>query len=65
MSDSFGLESTQRPLSATSANTGCPAERNLRNTKVLTPIDGVATQVAQIELGRVAPASSTPAFAWM
>jgi membrane fusion protein (multidrug efflux system) len=32
------------------------AERNLRNTKVLSPIDGVATQVNQIELGRVAPA---------
>jgi membrane fusion protein (multidrug efflux system) len=32
------------------------AERNLRNTKVLAPIDGVATQVPQIELGRVAAA---------
>ena len=30
------------------------AERNLRNTKVLAPIDGVATQVPEIELGRVA-----------
>src|SRR5260370_27602163 len=32
------------------------AERNLRNTNILAPIDGAATQVAQIELGRVAPA---------
>ncbi len=38
------------------------AERNLRNTKVLAPIDGVATQVTQIELGRVAPAGQ-PVFA--
>ena len=38
------------------------AERNLKNTKVLAPIDGVATQVAQIELGRVAPAGQ-PVFA--
>ncbi len=38
------------------------AERNLRNTKVLSPIDGVATQVAQIELGRVA-AAGQPVFA--
>ena len=38
------------------------AERNLRNTKILAPIDGVATQVAQIELGRVAPAGQ-PVFA--
>ncbi len=38
------------------------AERNLRNTKVLSPIDGVATQVSQIELGRVAPAGQ-PVFA--
>src|SRR5208337_2788998 len=38
------------------------AERNLRNTKVLAPIDGVATQVNQIELGRVAPAGQ-PVFA--
>ncbi len=38
------------------------AERNLRNTKILAPIDGVATQVAQIELGRVAPAGQ-PIFA--
>jgi membrane fusion protein, multidrug efflux system len=38
------------------------AERNLRNTKVLAPIDGVATQVAQIELGRVAPVGQ-PVFA--
>ncbi len=38
------------------------AERNLRNTKVLAPIDGVATQVAQVELGRVAPAGQ-PVFA--
>jgi membrane fusion protein, multidrug efflux system len=29
------------------------AERNLRNTEVLAPIDGVATQVPQIQLGRV------------
>ena len=35
---------------------------NLRNTKVLAPIDGVATQVPQIELGRVAPAGQ-PVFA--
>ncbi len=38
------------------------AERDLRNTKVLAPIDGVATQVSQIELGRVAPAGQ-PVFA--
>jgi len=38
------------------------AERNLHNTKILAPIDGVATQVAQIELGRVAPAGQ-PVFA--
>jgi membrane fusion protein (multidrug efflux system) len=38
------------------------AARNLRNTKILAPIDGVATQVAQIELGRVAPAGQ-PVFA--
>ena len=38
------------------------AERNLRNAEVLAPIDGVATQVAQIELGRVAPAGQ-PVFA--
>jgi membrane fusion protein (multidrug efflux system) len=38
------------------------AERNLRNTKILSPIDGVATQVAQIELGRVA-AAGQPVFA--
>ncbi len=38
------------------------AQRNLRNTKGLAPIDGVATQVAQIELGRVAPAGQ-PVFA--
>ncbi len=38
------------------------AQRNLRNTKVLAPIDGVATQVPQIELGRVAPAGQ-PVFA--
>jgi membrane fusion protein, multidrug efflux system len=38
------------------------AERNLRNTKVLSPIDGVATQVPQIELGRVA-AAGQPVFA--
>ncbi len=38
------------------------AERNLRNTKILAPIDGVATQVTQIELGRVAPAGQ-PVFA--
>jgi membrane fusion protein, multidrug efflux system len=38
------------------------AERNLRNTKILAPIDGVATQVSQIELGRVAPAGQ-PVFA--
>ncbi len=38
------------------------AGRNLRNTKILAPIDGVATQVTQIELGRVAPAGQ-PVFA--
>jgi membrane fusion protein, multidrug efflux system len=38
------------------------AERNLRNTKIVAPIDGVATQVPQIELGRVAPAGQ-PVFA--
>ena len=32
------------------------AERNLRNTEVLAPIPGVATQVPQIQLGRMAPA---------
>jgi membrane fusion protein, multidrug efflux system len=38
------------------------AERNLRKTKIAAPIDGVATQVTQIELGRVAPAGQ-PVFA--
>jgi membrane fusion protein (multidrug efflux system) len=38
------------------------AERNQRNTKVLAPIDGVATQVPEIELGRVA-AAGQPVFA--
>jgi membrane fusion protein, multidrug efflux system len=38
------------------------AERNLRNTKVVAPIDGVATQVPEIELGRVA-AAGQPVFA--
>ncbi|MGH6799623.1 MAG: HlyD family efflux transporter periplasmic adaptor subunit, partial [Roseiarcus sp.] len=38
------------------------AERNLRNAKVLAPIDGVATQVPEIELGRVA-AAGQPVFA--
>jgi membrane fusion protein, multidrug efflux system len=38
------------------------AERNLRNTKVLAPIDGIATQVPEIELGRVA-AAGQPVFA--
>jgi membrane fusion protein, multidrug efflux system len=38
------------------------AERNLQNTKVLAPIDGVATQVPEIELGRVA-AAGQPVFA--
>jgi membrane fusion protein (multidrug efflux system) len=38
------------------------AERNLRNTNVTAPIAGVATQVVQIELGRVAPAGQ-PVFA--
>jgi membrane fusion protein, multidrug efflux system len=37
------------------------AERNLRNTEVLAPIPGVATQVPQIQLGRVA-AAGTPVF---
>jgi membrane fusion protein (multidrug efflux system) len=38
------------------------AERNLRNTRVLAPIDGVATQVPEIELGRVVTAGQ-PIFA--
>jgi membrane fusion protein (multidrug efflux system) len=38
------------------------AERNLRNTKVLAPIDGVATQVPEIQVGRVA-AAGQPVFA--
>jgi membrane fusion protein (multidrug efflux system) len=38
------------------------AQRNLRNTKVLAPIEGVATQVPEIELGRVA-AAGQPVFA--
>jgi membrane fusion protein (multidrug efflux system) len=38
------------------------AERNLRNTHIVAPIAGVATQVDQIELGRVAPAGQ-PVFA--
>jgi len=38
------------------------AERNLRNTKVIAPIDGIATQVPEIELGRVA-AAGQPVFA--
>ena len=38
------------------------AERNLSNTNVTAPIAGVATQVDQIELGRVAPAGQ-PVFA--
>jgi membrane fusion protein (multidrug efflux system) len=38
------------------------AERDLANTKVASPIDGVATQVPQIQLGRVAPAGQ-PVFA--
>ena len=38
------------------------AERKLRDTKVLAPIDGVATQVPEIELGRVASAGQ-PVFA--
>ncbi|MGO4869473.1 MAG: HlyD family secretion protein [Roseiarcus sp.] len=38
------------------------AERNLNNTKVTAPIAGEATQVDQIELGRVAPAGQ-PVFA--
>ncbi len=38
------------------------AERDLANTKVVSPIDGVATQVPQIQLGRVAPAGQ-PVFA--
>jgi membrane fusion protein (multidrug efflux system) len=37
------------------------AARNLRNTEVLAPIPGVATQVPQIQLGRVAPAG-VPVF---
>jgi membrane fusion protein (multidrug efflux system) len=38
------------------------AERNLRNTVVVAPIAGVATQVPQIQLGRFTPAGS-PVFA--
>jgi membrane fusion protein, multidrug efflux system len=38
------------------------AERNLRNTHIVAPIAGVATQVDQIQLGRVAPAGQ-PVFA--
>jgi membrane fusion protein (multidrug efflux system) len=38
------------------------AERNLKNAKVTAPIAGEATQVDQIELGRVAPAGQ-PVFA--
>jgi membrane fusion protein, multidrug efflux system len=38
------------------------AERNLANTKIVAPIAGVATQVAQIQLGRFSPAGS-PVFA--
>jgi membrane fusion protein (multidrug efflux system) len=38
------------------------AERNLKYTYVKAPIDGVATQVDNIELGRVAPAGQ-PVFA--
>src|SRR5208283_4976241 len=38
------------------------AARNLNNTKIVAPIDGVATQVPQIELGRVA-AAGQPVFA--
>ena len=37
------------------------AERNLRNADVVAPIPGVATQVPQIQLGRVTPAG-TPVF---
>jgi membrane fusion protein, multidrug efflux system len=37
------------------------AQRNLRNTEVTAPIAGVATQVPQIQLGRVAQAG-TPIF---
>lgn len=38
------------------------AERNLRYASIVAPIAGVATQVSQIELGRVAPAGQ-PVFA--
>jgi len=38
------------------------AERNLRNTRIVAPIAGEATEVDQIELGRVAPAGQ-PVFA--
>ncbi len=38
------------------------AERNLRDTKVVAPIDGVATQVPEIQVGRVA-AAGQPVFA--
>ena len=38
------------------------AERNLRNTHIVAPIAGEATQVDQIEIGRVAPAGQ-PVFA--
>jgi membrane fusion protein (multidrug efflux system) len=37
------------------------AQRNLRNTEVLAPIAGVATQVPQIQMGRVA-AAGMPVF---
>ncbi len=37
------------------------AERNLRNADVIAPIPGVATQVPQIQLGRVMPAGA-PVF---
>jgi membrane fusion protein, multidrug efflux system len=40
------------------------AERNLRNTDVVAPIDGIATQVPQIQLGRVV-AAGAPVFAIM
>ena len=38
------------------------AERNFRNTRIVAPMDGVATQVPSIEIGRVAPAGQ-PVFA--
>ena len=40
------------------------AQRNLRNTKIRAPIDGVATQVAQIELGHASRPPASPSSRW-